>query len=76
MCSCQKKITILVRLCGRHQKENVGPMWNILRKEIDLQDPTLHWFNFLWVALREKQKLIITLFKPKQGYSEDSPLQN
>ena len=37
--------SILVRVCGRHQdgcKENLlGPMWNILRKGIVLEDPNL-----------------------------------
>ena len=52
------------------KRATMGTNVEILRTEIDLEDPTslLH----LWFAPREMQKLITMLFKPKQTSSEES----
>ena len=64
-------------MCGRHQDgwtpENVGVVWNVLRKEIDLEDPSPLLNQFFWVTTREKQKLITDLTKRKQTPSDTSP---
>ena len=39
-------------------EENLGPMWEILRREIDLESPTpIAEASFFWVASRKTQKL-------------------
>ena len=56
-------------------KDKVGPMWEILRKDIDLEEPTPAESKYVWVAPTGTQKLITQLFKPKQTCSEESPPQ-
>ena len=57
----QKITTVFVRKCG-----HCGQL--ILQDDIDLEDPTLYSIK-IWVALKEKQQLIIKQRSPKRIFS-------
>ena len=41
-----------IKLAGK----NIDPMWKVLRKEVDLGEPTSFLTMFIWVALNESAK--------------------
>ena len=53
-------------------------MWDQFGNDIDLENPTplLNPVYVGWVALKEKQKLNMKLFKQKQIYVDESAPQN
>ena len=49
------------------KKQNIGPMWKVLKKEVDLENQHLSLIMYTWDVLKDRvkqAKILLTITEP------------